>query len=195
MEDTAMPRFKNQPVTVLRAAQSGDNGFDASKDQVLIRDAAGVESVALRSEVSEVSADATDRQTFHSSHAVRNDGMPSYMQQIKQQVLDALLGTPLSLTARSRLEAVFSSQAHLNYGEQTDGHPGRVDDPLRNDAEFRKDLDRRNELAASDRQNRGLPRYAPGQAGADPRRPGDPVQTDARNPDPDRKSTRLNSSH
>jgi len=180
MEDSAMQLFKGQPVTMLRAAQDGDKFFDATKDQVLIRDAAGAETVELRSDVSDNIETGTDRQTFHSAHAVRNDGLPSYMQQIKQQVLDALLGTPLSLAARSRLEAVFSSQAHLNYGAQTEHHPGQVSDPLRGNEEFLADLDRRNDLAADEREVHDMPRYAPGQARPDPRDPSGRARMDQR---------------
>jgi hypothetical protein len=47
-----MPQtFQGKAVTIVRPAQQGDAGFDASKDQVLVRNADGSQTVVLRADV------------------------------------------------------------------------------------------------------------------------------------------------
>lgn len=48
-----MTNYQGKDVTVVRAAKQGDQGFDAKKDQVWIRNADGTENVALRTDVKE----------------------------------------------------------------------------------------------------------------------------------------------
>jgi hypothetical protein len=45
--------YQGKPVTNVRTAHAGDPGFDASKDQVVIRCGDGSEKTVLRTEVSE----------------------------------------------------------------------------------------------------------------------------------------------
>lgn len=44
-------QYQGKPVTVVRDAQQGDQGFDQSQDQVLIRLDNGTEKVVQRGEV------------------------------------------------------------------------------------------------------------------------------------------------
>ena len=46
-----MSTYQGKTVTILRDAKQGDPSFDASKDQVIIRDANGNEQTVLRSDV------------------------------------------------------------------------------------------------------------------------------------------------
>lgn len=46
-----MSQYKGKPVTILRDAKQGDQGYDQAKDQVVVRTADGNETVALRTEV------------------------------------------------------------------------------------------------------------------------------------------------
>jgi hypothetical protein len=43
--------YQGSPATVLRDAKQGDPNFDASKDQVVIKDSTGAEQTVLRSDV------------------------------------------------------------------------------------------------------------------------------------------------
>lgn len=45
--------YQGKTVTVVRDARAGDQGFDASKDQVWLRNADGTENVAPRKDVTE----------------------------------------------------------------------------------------------------------------------------------------------
>lgn len=52
-ENTMTQVYQNKPVTNVRAARKGDEGFDASKDQVVIRCEDGTAKTVLRTEVSD----------------------------------------------------------------------------------------------------------------------------------------------
>ena len=46
-----MAHYQGKPVTAVRDAKQGDPGFDATKDQVIIKNADGTQSTVLRSDV------------------------------------------------------------------------------------------------------------------------------------------------